>query len=355
MDRTLFLHVGMPKCATTTIQDFLRQNAGALAAAGLRYVFHPEDRTVGQGNGATLAAAMYRGEVDLACRILDHFLEGPGDAIISSEILLGLARSAETPRLIARAAERGYRVKVICYLRRQDLWIESDFKQHVKGDGLTNPTGDAPWLDNIQALVEFRSETKTLNYTWTLMHWAEFVGRENVLVEPLRPGQPADAALRRFLAHVGAPQLSEAALAAPDGNVSPPAGLIEPARILKRAWIARGFGLLSTTRRLDHFFDTAPGRIAVPERRFLLPLRQRRRLVHRFQQVNGTLGELFLGGADPFGDTLVEDPASELPLGEEAAEIVALYLMPRRRAWRGSDLGLRVARRVRRLSGRNRV
>ena len=56
MPRTIFLHVGMPKCATTTVQYFLDQNSAWLQDAGISYVKHPEDRTTGQGNAAELAS-----------------------------------------------------------------------------------------------------------------------------------------------------------------------------------------------------------------------------------------------------------------------------------------------------------
>ncbi|MGR3548653.1 MAG: hypothetical protein ACU0DX_16085, partial [Roseovarius sp.] len=49
-------HIGMPKCATTTIQSFLEARADWLATQGQIYERHPEDRTRNQGNAAQLAA-----------------------------------------------------------------------------------------------------------------------------------------------------------------------------------------------------------------------------------------------------------------------------------------------------------
>ncbi|WP_146592018.1 hypothetical protein [Puniceibacterium confluentis] len=320
MARTVYLHIGMPKCATTSVQDFLSAERAALADTGLSYVQHPGDAPGRKGNGIPLAQARFARDSARAAEILDVFLQGEGDVLLSSEMFYDLARGVRIAEMFDQIRARGCEVRVICYLRRQDYWIESDFKQQIKDLG--------GWSEPLSALIAQRAHTRTLNYTWLLMNWARHAGLENVLVEPLVPGQPPDHALHRFLHRIDRPQLIAAASAVGRSNESPPTGLIEAARFLKRGWAARGQPEAAVMAQLAQFFATAPDRVAVPARRFLLPLAERRRLVQRYARVNAVLGQRFLDGGDPFGDALVEDAASEVPLAEEAADVLAQYLLP---------------------------
>ncbi|KMK63983.1 hypothetical protein [Puniceibacterium sp. IMCC21224] len=330
MSRTVFLHIGMPKCATTTIQDYLKDNTDALRTAGLHYGFHPDDTTTDQGNCALLVAALYGEKFDRVEVLLDHLLDGDGDVILSSELFIGLGRSLLGQRLIQSIRSRGFDVRIICYMRRQDLWIESDYKQHIKGGG--------PWLDDIQTLMDFRAEKKVLNYTWALKTWARYIDESAIIVEPLVPGRPEDAAVRRFLIHVGATALAAGPITVTSSNVSPPTGLIEPARFLKRAWLHRGLSLEAATVRIHEFFDTAPGVIEVPQRRFLLPHRKRARLVRIHARINAALAQDFLGGQAPFEDVVQEDAASEVDLAQEAGDLLAQYLLATEAPSRYRDL-----------------
>ena len=94
--RTLFLHVGMPKCATTSIQHMLDLAAkdGRLAEHGLRFPVPPGEPDVSQGNATGLFYAMFHKRWDDARRLMDFFLEGEGDVVLSSEMMVALGRNA---------------------------------------------------------------------------------------------------------------------------------------------------------------------------------------------------------------------------------------------------------------------
>lgn len=319
MSRTVYMHIGMPKCATTTIQDYLKDNVAALRTAGIHYGFDPGDTTQGQGNSAQLVAELYAGHTPRVEALLDVLLDCDCSAILSSELFIGLGRSLLAQDLIQGIRRRGFDVRVICYVRRQDLWIESDYKQHIKGGG--------PWLDDIQALIDFRSEKKVLNYVWALKTWARYIDESAIIVEPLAPGRPADDAVRRFLTHVGADALAAGPVSVTSRNVSPPTGLVEPARFLKRAWLGQGLSLEEATQRIDAFFEQAPKVIEVPRRRFLLPRRKRARLVRIHAPINAGLATDFLNNLAPFDDVVQEDAASEVDLAQEAGDLLAQYLL----------------------------
>lgn len=335
MKKRLFLHVGMPKCATTTVQDYLAGQAGALAARGIHYEFHPAERTGDQGNAAQLAFAMIEQDGPRIAALLDFFLRhAEGDVILSSEYLFGVARGGVTRDVLDRIRRQGFEVGAICFLRRQDLWIESDYKQHVKSR--------ADWREGLDALLQRRIDRQVLNYNWMLTNWAGCVGRDNIVTVPLHPGQAPDYPVRAVLAAMGcADMLPEGAAAPVPRNVSPPTGLIEPARHLKKTMLDQEMALPVVTRQLTRFFDRAPRLLEVPPRRFLMPLAARRRLLQRFANANEALARNFLDGAAGFGAEPENDPASEAPLGAEAAALLAAWYLEGRpglraagRAWR---------------------
>jgi len=334
MKKRLFLHVGMPKCATTTVQDFLATHAGDLAARGIHYEFHRQNRVNDQGNAGQLAADLLRGDTTAADALLAFFLRHDGDVILSSENLFGLARSALIQEVIERIRTLGFEVGIICFLRRQDMWIESDYKQHVKGG--------VDWRDGIDALLQFRSEKQVLNYNWMLVNWAKSVGRENVLAVPLIPGQHQDYPVRAFLEAIGASDLlPEGEQAGIRRNISPPTGLIEPARYLKKAMLDQGMSMTMTTRTIETFFKRAPLELEVPSRRFLVSFARRHRILNICAQYNEALARNFFDEVDHFGRDLEEDPASEEPLSKEAAALLAAYHIRHRAGLRITDRALR--------------
>ncbi|WP_297776614.1 hypothetical protein [uncultured Roseovarius sp.] len=318
MKKRLFLHVGMPKCATTSIQAYLADHANELAARGIHYEFAPGERIPEQGNALHLANAMLEGDTARVKSLLDFFLRRDGDVILSSEYLFGVARGSIALEVVERMRQAGFEVGVICYFRRQDLWIESDYKQHVKSG--------ADWRRGITALMEMRVEKQVLNYNAMLMNWVRSVARENILAVPLRPEQAPDYAVRRFLEALGISDLlPDDAVSPRSHNVSPPTGLIEPARYLKRAMLDQGVAPLLVGQEVDRFFAKAPAVVRVPSRRFLMTFLRRQRLLQQCEMSNAALARNFLNGDAAFDMTPDYDEASETPLGAEAAVILAAY------------------------------
>lgn len=318
MKKRLFLHVGMPKCATTTIQTYLAEHAHDLAARGFHYEFAPGDRIPDQGNATHLANAMIEGDTARVKSLLDFFLRPDGDVILSSEYLFGVSRGSIAVEVVERMRNAGFEVGVICYFRRQDLWIESDYKQHVKSS--------TDWRRGIVTLLAQRVEKQVLNYNAMLMNWVRSVGRENIIAVPLRPEQAPDYAVRRFLEVLDlSDMLPRDAVTPLAHNVSPPTGLIEPARYLKRAMLDQGVSPVVVGQEVGRFLDVAPKVVWVPPRRFLMPMIRRQRLLQQCARSNAALARNFLNGEAAFDMTPDYDEASETPLGAEAAAILAAY------------------------------
>lgn len=315
-------HVGMPKCATTTIQSFLAERADWLAAQGVIYERHPEDRTHNQGNAAQLAAICAARDHARMGAHLAHFLRSGRDVVLSSEILFDLWRAEGFVPLREAVARLGYAWRVVVYLKRQDLWIESDFKQHVKGR--------TDWVGTFDALLERRLTRGTLDYHRLLTLWAAQVGREAMTVVPLNPSQPQDYALRRFLEEIGvAPP--EGALGVARQNVSPPAAVIEAARHVKAVLLARGMGVQEMAPLLARFMAQVPERAQTPPELEILSPEARCDLLACFATSNAALAQGFLAGQVPF-----EPPENVLgdwvPLSERALAILAEFAVEVMRA-----------------------
>ena len=326
MARRLFLHIGMPKCATTTVQDFLGANRAGLAEHGIFYDYHRSYRESDQGNGVQLARDLMWGNPAPVAEFFDFFLRRDGDVVLSSENFFGLARSPAIGGVLDNIRARGFEVVVICYLRRQDLWIESDYKQQVKGG--------SDWIGSLPDLLKERSAARVLNYNWMLGNWARYAGQDQVIAVPLRPGQAPEHPVRAFLDVIGAADLLAPEATLPRlRNVSPPTGLIEPARYLKAAMLGHGMSTVQATREVERFFELAPRIGPVPPRRFLLSHHARLRLLQRFQISNERLAERFLGG-EGFAPSLEKDAASERQLSDEAAALLARYWLHYRPALR---------------------
>lgn len=318
LSKTLYLHVGMPKCASTTIQDVLTRHANFFAAHGRFYGISRHDHTQGQGNATALLADMRGGHSRRVREALDFFLKRESEVVLSSEMFIGLARTTQADDLIALARAKGFDCRLICFIRRQDHWIESDYKQHIKGW--------SSWTEDIEALIQRRTKTRVLDYHWLLENWARSLGRENMSVVALEPCQAQHYPLDRFLQFLGvgsgmAPELT------PDRqNASPPTGLIEPMRFLKQALVAQGVTPPDLPQLLSRFLVAASAQLDVPQRRFLLTRERRAALLDSFAESNSALSRDYFAGAPAFSDGLVEDSHEQVPLQAEAAQVLAAWI-----------------------------
>ena len=319
MTRRLFLHVGMPKCATTSLQAFLGAERKALGSQGFAYRMHPGARERYQGNGAALAHAIVADDARWR-EILDFHLDAPGDVIVSSELLFGVFNVKAMHEVAAYIRGRGFETYVVAYFRRQDEWLESDFKQQVKGA--------RPWAEPVADWVKRRERQELLNYAMSLTYFGKFFGRDHIRPVLLRRGQRPDFAAQAFLDVIGAEIPPMRVRAAMPSNVSPPAGLIEPARLIKARLIADGTPPEAMQAAVTEFLTEAPRVVEVPQRRYVMTRAERKAIVDYWHGGNRDLEERFLD--EPTFDREVPlDPASEEPIAPEAERVLEAWLSAR--------------------------
>ncbi|MBT8347218.1 MAG: hypothetical protein KJO28_13045 [Desulfofustis sp.] len=199
-EKSLVLHIGMPKTGTTAIQGFLAHNRKNLIQ---QKIFYPECGVPINQHTAlvkSIASPLFDwvhfndaiDQIDANQYVLDILrtckTNGCNKVIVSSEYFwaspaMQSGPSHHTPSVenfnyIGRFIGSCHKlfsafdkVKVIVYLRRQDEWFDSFFNQQLK-DGFPIPSTD-----------ELLNGVKNyLLYHANLTIWAEYFGKENLVV-----------------------------------------------------------------------------------------------------------------------------------------------------------------------------
>lgn len=156
--RTLFLHVGLPKCASSALQDWADANRTALAAQGLDW---PDPTPAGlvTARHQWLVGAL-RVDGDMA-RLSSELAAAPGDILISAEGLSLQFEDFPEQHLAAfRNATLGWSVRLILMTRGMTAWQHSMWKQCMinpqrpdAGFGLPLDLADFSKLPRIQRLT----------------------------------------------------------------------------------------------------------------------------------------------------------------------------------------------------------
>ena len=210
---TLYLHIGLEKTGTTSIQAFLHANRKELLArAGLwtpqslghqnhkllaAYGFDAGSRDIsvtGAGIGPTHEdMAAYRSA--LRERLLNDAERGAGGpGVISSEDLSRLYQPSEVARIVDLLGELTDDLRVIVFVRRQDLLASSRYYSLVLGGGTEQAVfpqkpGGAPYYD----------------YNRTLGNWIDALGADRITLVrfPEQPRAEKFNSVARFCAVLG--------------------------------------------------------------------------------------------------------------------------------------------------------
>lgn len=193
--KTLYVHIGMAKTGTTALQYFLWENRAVLEAHNYCYpsmknaYYHPPVVSETR-NGHFLVndtwvdgvmkhsdedAEMYRRGIEEVVRLFESF-----DNLILSDESIWVAtykrRASLWEELRADGEKYGFQVKVLVYLRRQDQYIASVYKQKLKQR--VSHTSMETWEDYVAHIPK----TRQLNYYKKLESIRKVLGRENMIV-----------------------------------------------------------------------------------------------------------------------------------------------------------------------------
>ncbi len=177
--KKLFLHIGLYKTGSTTLQAHLQKNRNSLRNCGYLYPL-------------TGASDMFDAHHNLAWLLRNPKVADPNlgtwkelheeiktaniDNVIISSENFQLNDQTQMDNLQSQLA--AYEVKVIVYLRRQDRRLESLYTQRVKRGF---------YHGNIFSFCE--SQRRRSNYYKLLEPWKQIFGLDNVIVRPLEKTQ----------------------------------------------------------------------------------------------------------------------------------------------------------------------
>lgn len=186
--KTLYIHIGTMKTGSTAIQTFLYSNRDYLNKNNFAFperVFeYPEKPNRRNGTFLAVAADLNGREdrlydasiVEQQISTIEKCFESSDNVILTEETAwqhITVDRKEAWERLIKRSQEAGIRIKVVVYLRRQDLYIESYWKQAIKYSRYK-------W--SFEHCLEKYPKKIKLDYLSNLDEIAASIGKENIIV-----------------------------------------------------------------------------------------------------------------------------------------------------------------------------
>jgi hypothetical protein len=217
---TVYVHIGLHKTGTSSIQAFLRKNKPALLERG--WLYPRTGWTAGGHHNLAYELLGRKRFSEAAGRLseLEAEIAQAPNAIVSSEELEFL-ELAEVRRLKAAIGERETRILV--YLRRQDALIGSTYAQQVKMGARMKPFDD-------YALASLYNPR--FDFAQLLSRWGGVFGREALEVAVVSDETAGPRLYDDFLARVGLGEAADLPRPGKRMNESPTAAEIE---ILRRA------------------------------------------------------------------------------------------------------------------------
>lgn len=144
---TVYIHMGMPKTGTTALQYFLWDNGEALEKCGIVFPHLPyRYNNVGYYRNAHFLVApgrkangaedysVYGGDYEAGLGELQRLAQQYDKIVLSDEGMWRLSwnRRDFWEKVRADMNSRGLELKIIVYLRRQDLWVQGYWAQKVR-------------------------------------------------------------------------------------------------------------------------------------------------------------------------------------------------------------------------------
>lgn len=318
---TLYLHIGTPKTGTTALQAFCWRNRSALMRRGYSYMrppfFYPNaskernghflSQKRSEADGSILSPRGRRewnGGMDA---ISAQFRRVP-NVILSDEGIWNADQNGLWRDLRAESERRGFHVRVIVYLRRQDQFLSSRWGQRVK---VPDSAISEMRFDDVLKIAD---EWTHLNYYRMLEGIAAEFGRASVVARIYdRSRFPDGDIVKDFLSILGIAPDEEFRFS-PERNISLHGNVLEIKRIINsipeiRANPEKVRLVAAVARRCSQ--QEGEG-----TRQSLFSPEERTEFLGRYEESNRCLARDYFGDAErelfpPIGDPLPKwDPHS---------------------------------------------
>jgi hypothetical protein len=199
MKKSLFIHIGLPKTGTTVLQSTFKDLADNFRKENIEFV-----------NFDSFAREIRLGKVP-ECkdffRELDKKLLDSYKVFLSSEFLTGMDSTSfnlvpvrKIAQCLKDAAGDFFDVKIILYLRRIDLWIESMYTQFISDGG---------YLRFSEFMLEHKLED--FDYSNLIEGYESIFGQDNIILRiyDKKHLPEKDSLLKDFAEIIGSKYLAE--------------------------------------------------------------------------------------------------------------------------------------------------
>lgn len=186
--KTLWLHIGMAKTASTAIQTFCSENAKLLEREGFCYpIFSISYPGISRAHNGCFLLKVIKdsdGTRDVnqeaanfqeGMKTVHKLFKSYDNVILSNEIIwrgMDVDKKNFWELMIKEAQKGDFNIRVIVYLRRQDSFISSNWNQLVKRQ----------WTEETFEHYISRVDRTMLNYYDKLERMAALIGKENIIV-----------------------------------------------------------------------------------------------------------------------------------------------------------------------------
>ena len=316
MRKTLYLHIGNHRTATTSIQQFMIKNFEALIEAGYLYPF-------GMPRHLRLMNSLFSGNETVAEVSKKMSTRADSKKGNVTNIVLSDEDISTRPDLgLLKQFQDHFDVKIIYSMRRQDLWLESWYFQNIKWQW--NPALAHCTFDEF---LGHREEFHWIHYDRYVSTLEAMFGAENVLLTVFEKQQMPNGPVVEFARAIGLTDLSSFT-DPPHFNSSMSAGMVEFVRHLPLDQFAppeRDL-LRAALEQVDRLDLENTGRQS--ER--LMPRETRERVMQIYENGNQTLAARRFDRAELFLDPLPDAGAklAELKLPPTAADVLLQFVAP---------------------------
>ncbi len=207
--RTIWLHIGIRKAGSTTIQNFLCKNQRQLDNLGYYY---PTDFSEaaresfelgvnGQPQNGNLRDFITSPTIETVDRTIGkiNFPENK-DVIFSTEDFYLLCKNKKLLSYFKHTLDlkaKNHKIKIVVYLRRQDELLESLYRQYMKGRNEVDYIFDEKFIEDDEV-------ADTLKFNNFLDVFGEIFGSENIVVRPFEKEQLIEQnVITDFLKQIG--------------------------------------------------------------------------------------------------------------------------------------------------------
>lgn len=318
-----FVHIGAPKTGTTFLQKTLFDNREGLARRGLLYPdvslrgYGHHDFAFLLGNGYPDWATPQQKTLATLTRGLQRSVASyEGSVLLSSEDFYLFPAPGALHALLEKAMVLKQRqLRIIVYVRRQDLAHESWYNQTIKAQGKTH---------SLHECIEYSDAL--WDYEANLQQWAAIFGDANIIVRPYERAQFSGGSLAAdFLNVVG---VAAEGLTLPPENVNSGINgdLLEFQRLLNGLPVSIG-----QKRRFHKQFIELSRRAAgtgIFDERPLIARSDRQNILGRYEQGNRAVARRFLSRDQLFYEPVVGEVESHSgAIGVEALARIMGWLM----------------------------